>query len=121
MKLHWITNYVAVNLDQAIKLADLDYAPEESSSTGDDVGALYAALIAKTSGTEWKPGDGHLVIYATTNSDPILLGHMLASKVVWSDGDSDFDPYEMWNTLRNATGWTDTDLGRLIRAAIPKT
>jgi hypothetical protein len=101
-------------------LADLDFAPEESSNNGNDLGTLYATPIAKTSGTEWKPGDGHLAIYATTNSDPILLGHLLASKVVWFDGDSDFDPYEMWNTLGNATGWSDTDLGRLIRGTIPK-
>jgi len=120
LKLFWITNYLAVNADEATRLADLDFAPEESFNTGGDLGALYAAPIAKTAGTDWKPSDGALAIYATTNAAPILLGHILPSKVVWSDGDSDFDPYEMWNTLQSATGWTDTDLGRLVRAAIPK-
>lgn len=118
MKLHWITSYVAVNEDGAVKLADLDYAPEEASNTGDDMGGLYAAPISKTSG-EWKPGAGELAIYATTKSDPILLGHMLDSKVAWCDGDSEFDPYAMWNTLRSATEWSDTEIGHLIRAAIP--
>jgi hypothetical protein len=118
LKLHWITNYIAVNADRAIKLANLDYSPETSSSTGRDLGVLYAAPIAKTSG-EWKPGVDELAIYATTNSDPILLGRTHASKVVWCDGDSDFDPYEMWATLRIATGWTDSELGRLVVAAVP--
>jgi hypothetical protein len=120
MKPIWITNYVAVNADRAIKLADLDYAPEEAPG-GEDLGILYAAPIAKTSGIEWKPGDGDFAIWATTNADPILLGRILASEVVWCEGDSDFDPYEMWNTLRIATGWTDTDQGRLVRAALPST
>lgn len=118
MKLHWITNYLAVNEDRAVKLADLDYAPEEAANTGDDMGVLYAAPISKTCG-EWKPGDGELAIYATTKSDPVLLGRMLESDVVWCDGDSEFDPYAMWNTLQIATGWSDTDMARLIRAAIP--
>ncbi len=119
MKLQWITSYLAVNADRAIKLANLDYAPEESSATGGDLGVLYAAPIAKTAGIEWKPGQDELAIYATTNADPILLGRLLASKVAWCDGDSDFDPYEMWNTLSIATGWADTDMGRIVRAAIP--
>ncbi|WP_433975850.1 hypothetical protein [Tunturiibacter lichenicola] len=113
MKFSWITNYLAVNEDRATKLADLDFAPEESFNSGVDLGVLYAAPIAKTSGTKWKLSDGTLAIYAATNADSILLGHMLATEVVWCDGDSDFDPFEMWKTLRIATGWTDTDLGRV--------
>jgi hypothetical protein len=77
--LHYITNATAVDQFCAVPLAHLSYSPD--SNRPDDRGILYVAPIAKAS---WDAPVGILLLYATTNGDPIELGQIEDGELAWT-------------------------------------
>lgn len=99
----YLNNSVQVDHFARVKLASLDYNPEDDRP--DCKGNLYVAPIVKIDGLKPEDWAGELCLYATTNADPIRLGYVRKGGVEFVPSDSDGGMDEAMLTVLKRASW----------------
>ncbi len=82
---YWITNGTAVDFSMKIKIADITWV--EGSNRPDDWGSVYVAPVCEAN---WSAplGLGLVMVYATTNGDPVALAQIEDGELTWFEESS---------------------------------
>lgn len=97
---YWITNETAVDFAMRIKIGEVCWT--EGSDRPDDQGSIYVAPVCFA---KWDAPLGLVLIYATTNGDPVALGQIEDGEVTWFEESSQNPGFEAVKPVLERANW----------------
>jgi hypothetical protein len=103
---YYITSSIAIDQFCAVKLAELNY--KDGSDRNDDHGALYIAPLTKAN---WDAPLGLIILYATTNGDPIMLAQIEDAELTWFEETNETPGLESLREVLERANWLHPSSG----------
>ena len=97
---YWITNATAVDFAMKIKIGEVCWV--EGSTRPDDQGSIFVAPVCRS---KWNSPLGLVLIYLTTNGDPVAVGQIQDEEVIWFEESNQTPGFEVLKPILERANW----------------